>query len=274
MQCTCAIVATNQAGKKSDDTKCVTVFQNLGLNSLHVFIFKEQTRALLSHLHHFATWLAWLTVHSYIGMGDQWIAREQLIKRACEGSCTLQGIEYALKRLSKGYIVQVRCWEFSFEISNTFIEKCCQKPSCWSQMSQSKLQGQCWKASLCRARHSFDARAFRIRQLILLQGIVGEDDMRSDKCMMVFLELIIQWYSTDFEWCFNAMNFRHALKLNNLKTWGWIATSSRVPNLMHVLDFDSPGSSEFSLIPCARSLGEAFTAPTRTANTPEAHVAS
>ncbi len=38
---------------------------------------------------------------------------------------------------------------------------------------------------------------------------------------------------------FHAMDFLHALKLNNLKTWGWIATSSRVPNLMHLLDFDS-----------------------------------
>ena len=52
-----------------------------------MFLFlRNKHMHFLSHLHHFATWLAWLTVHSYIAMGDQWIAREQLIKRVCEGS--------------------------------------------------------------------------------------------------------------------------------------------------------------------------------------------
>lgn len=57
------------------------------LGFIYMFLFlRNKHMHFLSHLHHFATWLAWLTVHSYIGMGDQWIAREQLIKRACEGS--------------------------------------------------------------------------------------------------------------------------------------------------------------------------------------------
>ena len=165
VQCTCAIVATNQAGKKPDDTKCVTVFENLGLN---VFIFKEQTHAFLIALATFCNMTS-LTYGSLL----HWHWRSVDCKGAANqagmwGFCTLQGIEYALKRLSKGYIVQVRCWEFSFEISNTLtLPPCRQKPMRCSQMSQqSKFQGQCWKASLRRARHSFDARAFRVRQLI------------------------------------------------------------------------------------------------------------
>lgn len=133
---------------------------------INVSIFKEQTHALLIALAPFCNMTS-LTYGSLLHCHGRSVDCKGAANQAgMWGFCTLQGIEYALKRLSKGYIVQVRCWEFSFEISNTFIEKCCQKPSCWSQMSQSKFQGQCWKASLCRARHSFDARAFRVRQPI------------------------------------------------------------------------------------------------------------
>lgn len=186
VQCTCAIVATNQAGKKPDGTKCVTVFENLGLN---VSIFKEQTHALLIALATFCNMTS-LTYGSLL----HWHGRSVDCKGAANqagmwGFCTLQGIEYALKRLSKGYIVQVRCWEFSFEISNTFIEKCCQKPSCWSQ--NFKWVNQSFKANA-------EKQVCAERDILSMPGPLESDNQFNSKELLerTICEVIsVWWYS-------------------------------------------------------------------------------
>ncbi len=78
--------------------------------------------------------------------------------------CTLQGTQYALKRMSKGFIVQARCWELGSGYSGLHISHA-SSSKFMSQLLESKLQGRggCSTASLRGAQHSCDARAFRVR---------------------------------------------------------------------------------------------------------------